>query len=110
MHNLLSAAASASTPLAAGADVISGVTPDWGPFGKMGGTAVTLLGVLAAFALVAGAACFFMGLTKSRGWFGDTQSSLESSRGKGMMIGGLAIVFLVASFGTIFVTVYGMGV
>ncbi|MFF3157984.1 hypothetical protein [Streptomyces sp. NPDC057910] len=112
MHNLLSAAADQTlhTPLAAGIDVVSGVKPDWGPFGKLGGTAKILLGVIAAVVLVIGGACFLIGLGKSKGWFGDGHSTIDSSRGKGMMVGGGAIVFLVASFGTIFTVIYGMGV
>lgn len=112
MHNLLSAAADPSihTTLAAGADVVSGVKPDWGPFGKLGGTAKILLGVLAALTLVVGAGAFLAGVAKSKGWIGDGHSTMDSSRGKGMMVGGLVTVFLVASFGTIFTITYGMGV
>lgn len=115
MHNLLSVAADPSvhgqfSTLAAGIDVVSGVKPDWGPFNKLGGTSKILLGVLAALVLVAGAGAFFTGLAKSKGWVGDGHSTMDSSRGKGMMVGGLVVVFLVASFGTLFTITYGMGV
>ncbi|WP_079277754.1 hypothetical protein [Streptomyces sp. CB03234] len=112
MHSLLSAAADPSlhTTLAAGADVVSGVKPDWGPFGKLGNTAKVILGVIAAVVLVVGAGAFLAGVGKSKGWFGEGHSTMDSSRGKGMMVGGLACVFLVASFGTIFAITYGMGV
>ncbi|GAA1219156.1 membrane protein [Kitasatospora nipponensis] len=112
MHHLLSAAADPSlhANLAAGADIVSGVTPDWGPFSKLGGTAKVLLGVLAAIVLVIGGGAFLAGVGKSKGWFGEGHSTMESSRGKGMMVGGLTVIFLVASFGTIFAITYGMGV
>ncbi|MFE4633117.1 hypothetical protein ACFRJ1_07025 [Streptomyces sp. NPDC056773] len=112
MHSILSAATDPSThaTLAAGADVISGVKPDWGPFAKLGGTATVLLGVLAALILVIGVGAFLAGVGKSKGWFGEGHSTMESSRGKGMMVGGLACIFLVASLGAIVAAVYGMGV
>lgn len=112
MHNLLASVVDPSlhTTLAAGADVVTGVKPDWGPFGKFGGTSKVLLSVLAALAMVIGAACFLIGLGKSKGWVGDGHSTMDSSRGKGMMVGGLVSVFLVASFGTIFAVTYAMGV
>lgn len=112
MHNLLSAAADPAlhSTLAAGADVVSGVKPDWGPFGKLGTTAKVILGVIAAVVLVVGGGAFLAGVGKSKGWFGEGHSTMDSSRGKGMMVGGLTAVFLVASFGTIFAITYGMGV
>ncbi|MER7043672.1 hypothetical protein [Streptomyces jumonjinensis] len=112
MHNLLAAAADPTlhTTLAAGADVVSGVKPDWGPFGKLGNTAKVVLGVIAAIVLAIGVGAFLTGIAKSKGWFGEGQSSMDSSRGKGMMVGGLACIFLVASLGTIVGITYGMGV
>ncbi|MFD0416842.1 hypothetical protein [Streptomyces sp. NPDC127108] len=98
------------TTLAAGADVVSGVKPNWGPFGKLGGTTKVVLGVMAAAVLAIGVAAFLAGIAKSRGWFGDQQSTMESSRGKGLMVGGLTCIFLVASLGTIVGITYGMGV
>ncbi|QHC26362.1 hypothetical protein [Streptomyces sp. GS7] len=112
MHTLISAATDPSlhSILAAGIDTVSGVKPDWGPFGKLGGTAKVLLGVIAAVVLVAGVAAFLVGVGKSKGWFGEGHSTMDSSRGKGMMVGGLTCIFLVASLGTILAIVYGMGV
>ncbi|KDR60939.1 hypothetical protein ACH4MU_29925 [Streptomyces albidoflavus] len=112
MHNLLLSAADPSlhTTLAAGADIVSGVKPDWGPFGKLGTTAVVILSAIAAVVLVVGSGAFLVGVTKSKGWFGEGHGTMDSSRGKGMMVGGLTAVFLVASFGTIFAITYGMGV
>lgn len=115
MHSLLVAAQDPSLQqhtvvLAKGVDVISGVTPDWGPFSKLGGTAKVLLGVAAALALVASAGAFIFGLAKSKGWVGEGHSTMETSRGKGMMVGGLAGVFLIASIGTLFSVTYAMGV
>ncbi|MFC7928742.1 hypothetical protein [Streptomyces cinereoruber] len=112
MHSFLSAAADPSlhTTLAAGIDTVSGVRPDWGPFGKLGGTAKVILGVIAAVVLAAGVGAFLIGLGKSKGWVGEGNSTMDSSRGKGMMVGGLACIFLVASLGTIITITYGMGV
>jgi hypothetical protein len=111
MHNLPFAAdPGLHWALASGADVVSGVKPDWGPFGKLGTTAKVILGVMAAVVLVIGGGAFLAGIGKSKGWFGEGHSMMDSSRGKGMMVGGLVCVFLVASFGTIFAITYGMGV
>ncbi|WP_461014442.1 hypothetical protein [Streptomyces daliensis] len=89
---------------------MSGVKPNWGPFAKLGGTAKVILGVIAAVVLAIGVGAFLAGLGKSKGWFGEGHSTMDSSRGKGMMIGGLTCIFLVASLGTIIATTYGMGV
>ncbi|MFB6533065.1 hypothetical protein ACFCY8_13165 [Streptomyces noursei] len=112
MHNLLSAASDPSlhTTVAAGVDTVSGVRPDWGPFGKLGGTAKVLLGVVAAVVLATGVGAFLVGLGKSKGWMGEGHSTMDSSRGKGMMVGGLVCIFLVASLGTLITITYGMGV
>ncbi|MFG3259048.1 hypothetical protein [Streptomyces sp. NPDC048172] len=96
--------------LADGASPIRDVKPDWGPFGKLGTTAKTLLGVCAAGAMIASAGAFIFGLAKSKGWIGEGHSTLETSRGKGMMIGGLAGIFLIASLGTLFSLTYKLGV
>ncbi|WP_424212692.1 hypothetical protein ACN20G_11765 [Streptomyces sp. BI20] len=101
---------STHTVLAAGVDTVSGIKPDWGPFGKLGNTAKVLLGVLAAVVLALGVGAFLAGLGKSKGWFGEGHSTMDSSRGKGMMVGGLACIFLVASLSTIVGIAYGMGV
>ncbi|MFE6737551.1 hypothetical protein [Streptomyces tubercidicus] len=112
MHDFLSAASDPSlhTTLAAGVDTVSGVKPDWGPFGKLGGTAKVLLGVVAAVVLAIGVGGFLIGLGKSKGWTGEGRSSMDSSQGKGMMVGGLVVIFLVASLGTLITITYGMGV
>ncbi|MFF3554613.1 hypothetical protein ACFYXL_14530 [Streptomyces tsukubensis] len=112
MHNFLAAAADPAlhSTLAAGADVVSGVKPDWGPFGKLGNTAKVVLGVIAAVVLAVGVGAFLIGISKSKGWVGEGHSSMDSSRGKGMMAGGLVCIFLVASLGTIIGATYGMGV
>lgn len=112
MHSFLSAASEPSlhSTLAAGIDTVSGVKPDWGPFDKLGTTAKAILGVIAAAVLAAGVGAFLIGLGKSKGWVGEGHSTMDSSRGKGMMVGGLACVFLVASLGTIITITYGMGV
>ncbi|MDT0459174.1 hypothetical protein RM550_26235 [Streptomyces sp. DSM 41527] len=115
MHHFLASAADPDlhhhvSTLAGGVDVISGVRPDWGPFKKLGTTSTVLLGVMAAFALVAGAAAFFMGLAKSKGRIGESHSTMSSVEGKGLMVGGGVVFFLVASFGTLATIVYGMGV
>lgn len=112
MYHFIAAAAdpSLSSTLAAGADSISGVKPDWGPFANLGNTTKVILGVIAAAVLAVGAGAFLLGLAKSKGWVGEGHSTMDSSRGKGMMVGGLACVFAVASFGTIISITYGMGV
>ncbi|MGW5400143.1 hypothetical protein [Streptomyces sp. NRRL F-2580] len=98
------------TTIAAGVDVVTGVKPDWGPFGKLGGTAKVVLSVIAAVILAVGVGAFLIGVGKSKGWFGEGHSTMDSSRGKGMMVGGLACIFLVASLGTLVGIAYGMGV
>lgn len=81
-----------------------------GPFGKLGGTAKVILGVIAAVVLCIGIGAFLSGVGKPRGWFGEGHSPMEGSRGKGMMVGGLTCIILVASLSTIVVTTYSMGV
>ncbi|MFC1403219.1 MULTISPECIES: hypothetical protein [Streptacidiphilus] len=111
MHTLLASSPNLHTNLAAGISTISGVTPNWGPFSKLGSTATIILGVIAAAVLVTLAGVFLVGLGKSKGWLGEGgHSTMESSRGKGMMVGGLVGIFLIASFGTLVTIVYGMGV
>jgi len=111
MHTLLSSAPTLHLSLASGVSTISGVQPNWGPFSKLGSTATVILGVIAAAVLVTLGGVFLVGLGKSKGWLGEGgHSTLESSRGKGMMIGGLVGIFLVASFGTLVTIAYGMGV
>ncbi|MEN8656133.1 hypothetical protein ABCR94_37565 [Streptomyces sp. 21So2-11] len=112
MYNLLTVAADPSlhTSLAAGADVVTGVKPDWGPFGSLGTTTKVILSAIAAVVLAVGVGAFLIGVGKSKGWFGEGHSTMDSSRGKGMMVGGLTCIFLVASLGTLVAITYAMGV
>lgn len=113
MYALLSSVSEPSSlhpVLAAGIDTVSGVKPDWGPFSSLGTTAKVILGVIAAVVLAGGVGAFLVGLGKSKGWVGEGHSTMDSSRGKGMMVGGLVCVFLVASLGTLVTITYGMGV
>lgn len=91
-------------------DVIGGVEPSWGPFGALGSTAKVVIGVAAAFVLVASAFIFLVGIAKSKGWVGSGNSTMHTDTGKGQIIGGLVGIFLVASAGALFTLVYGMGI
>ncbi|MFE7132878.1 hypothetical protein ACFVIM_18675 [Streptomyces sp. NPDC057638] len=90
--------------------VIGGVEPNWGPFGALGGTAKVIIGAIAALVLVICAGIFLVGIAKSKGWLGSGNSTMQSDQGKGMIIGGLTGIFLVASAGAIFGLVYAMGI
>ncbi|MEU3904164.1 hypothetical protein AB0F20_10130 [Streptomyces goshikiensis] len=90
-------------------DVIGGVEPSWGPFGALGNTGKVIVGVAAAFVLVASAITFLIGIAKSKGWVGSGNSTMHTDTGKGQIIGGLVGIFLVASAGALFGMVYGMG-
>lgn len=80
------------------------------PFSTLGNTAKVILGVIAAVVPAGGVGAFLVGLGKSKRWVGEGHSTMDSSRGKGMMVGGLVCVFLVASLGTLITITYGMGV
>ncbi|GAA3162270.1 MULTISPECIES: hypothetical protein [Streptomyces] len=112
MSHIISSASDPSlhSTLAAGVDVITGVKPDWGPFAKLGKTSKILLGVAAAVVAVVGLGAFLVGLGKSKGWMGEGHSTMQSSQGKGMMAGGLVVIFVLASLGTIVGITYNMGV
>ncbi|MER6913924.1 hypothetical protein ABT354_19815 [Streptomyces sp. NPDC000594] len=91
-------------------DVIGGVEPTWGPFGALGNTAKIIIGVIAALVLAISAGVFLVGVAKSKGWLGSGNSTMQTDQGKGMIVGGLTGIFLVASAATIFGLVYGMGI
>lgn len=115
MCNLIAVASSPTlfhhiNSLASGIDVVSGVKPDWGPFSKLGGTAKVVLGVIAAVVLCVSVGTLMVGIGKSKGWVGEQHSTMESSRGKSMLVGGVAGIFLIASMGTLVAIVYSMAV
>ena len=89
--------------------VIGGVSPGWGPFAALGAQAVTIIDVTMAVVL---AACFVLaiiGASKQRVG-GAGRNSMQAEEGKGLVISAIAGAFLVASLGTIFTIVYGLGI
>ncbi|MFG2785821.1 hypothetical protein ACGFY7_49395 [Streptomyces prunicolor] len=98
--------------LAASGDIgtlVNGLSPDWGPFGKLGATGRTVVQ-----ALMAGVVLFLLGraiLGAAHMKIGEGQQDYaQVSKGKKEVSGSLVGVFVVASIGTIFTIVYGMGI
>ncbi|MEV1008372.1 hypothetical protein [Streptomyces sp. NPDC049881] len=89
--------------------LVNGVAPDWGPFAALGDTARTVVqaimaGVIVALLGRAALAAFHIKL-------GESQHDVaQVSKGKKDIGAALAGAFVVASLGTIFTIVYGMGV
>lgn len=96
--------------LAAGGpgDLFDGVTPAWGPFGQLGGTAKVLIGVLMAVALCACVAYTIWGASQQR--IGSaTHNSHTAEKGKAMFVSGLVGCAVIGSALTLTGMAYGLG-
>ena len=95
--------------LAAGPDeLFDGVTPSWGPFGELGGTARTLISVLMAVALCACVAYTIWGASQQR--IGSaTHNSPAAERGKSMFVSGLVGCAVIGSALTLTGMAYSLG-
>ena len=89
-------------------DLFGGVSPNWGPFGELGGTAKTLLSVLMAVALFACVAYTIWGASQQRVG-AATHNSHAAEKGKSMFISGLVGCAVVGSALTLTGMAYGLG-
>ncbi|MDX3366445.1 hypothetical protein PV387_10440 [Streptomyces sp. ME02-6987-2C] len=98
--------------LAASGDIgtlVNGLSPDWGPFGKLGTTGRTVIQVLMAGVVLVLLGRAILGAVHMK--IGEGQQDYgQVSKGKKEVSGSLVGVFVVASLGTIFTIVYGMGI
>ncbi|MGP4115371.1 hypothetical protein ACTWP5_31295 [Streptomyces sp. 4N509B] len=90
-------------------DLVNGVAPDWGPFADLGGTARTVVQAIMAGVIVALLGRAALGAFHIR--VGESQHDItQVSKGKKDVGAALVGAFVVASLGTVFTIVYGLGV
>lgn len=89
--------------------VVGGVAPNWGPFAALGGTAVTIIDVVMASVIVICMIVALVGASKQRVG-SSSRNGMQAEEGKGLLISGVAGAFIVASLGTVFTVVYGLGI
>jgi hypothetical protein len=98
--------------LAAGGNIgglVKGLAPNWGPFAALGTTARTVVEALMAGVVVALLGRATLGALNMK--IGEREhDTAQVSKGKKEVGGALVGAFLVASLGTIFTIVYGMGI
>ena len=91
-------------------NIIGGISPNWGPFGQLGGQGRLLVEVLMAAVVLLCFAIAAWGAAKQRFGTTATRDAFSAEQGKGMIVAGLTGVFLVGSLGTLFTIVYGMAI
>ncbi|WP_037620131.1 hypothetical protein [Streptomyces aureus] len=98
--------------LAASGDIgtlVNGLSPDWGPFGQLGTTGRTVIQALMAGVVLVLLGRAILGAVHLK--VGEGQHDVaQVSKGKKEIAGSLVGAFVVASIGTIFTIVYGMGI
>lgn len=113
-HRLLAAPPPSPSPPSGGGgpgDLFNGLKPDWGPFAKVGAEARTIIDVIMAAVLLVCLGTAVLGAGKIR--LGQSEFShdpIAVKDGRKLIIGGALGAFLVASMGTLFTIVYGMGI
>ncbi len=90
--------------------IIGGIAPDWGPFAKVGAEARVMVEVVMAVAILLCLAIAIWGAAKQRIGATALRDTFSAEQGKGLIIAGLAGVFIVGSLGTLFTIVYGMAI
>lgn len=89
--------------------LVDGLAPDWGPFGALGTTARTVIEALMAGVVMALLGRATLGALNMK--IGEREhDTAQVSKGKKEVGGSLVGAFIVASLGTIFTIVYGMGI
>ncbi|SFF74948.1 hypothetical protein SAMN05216251_12737 [Actinacidiphila alni] len=89
--------------------LVNGLSPDWGPFGALGATARTVIQALMAGVLVALLGRAIVSAFSMK--IGEREhDTAQVSKGKKDLAGALVGAFVVASLGTVFTIVYGMGI
>lgn len=89
-------------------DLFNGVKPGWGPFGELGTTAKTLIGVLMAVALFACVAYTIWGASQQR-IGAATHNSHAAEKGKAMFVSGLVGCAVIGSALTLTSLAYSVG-
>lgn len=89
--------------------VVGGVAPNWGPFAALGATAVTIIDVVMAAVIVVCMLVALVGASKQRVG-SSSRNGMQAEEGKGLLLSGIAGAFIVASLGTVFTVVYGLGI
>ncbi|WP_371591222.1 hypothetical protein [Streptomyces sp. NBC_00470] len=96
--------------LAAGIDgLFNGISPDWGPFSKLGGKAKIIVGVVMAGAILFLLGSAVVGAVHIRVG-GQQHNTMETKKGQTMVASSLVGLFAIASMATIFTIVYGFGI
>ncbi|HEY8980568.1 MAG TPA: hypothetical protein VIU15_13390 [Streptomyces sp.] len=90
-------------------DLVNGLSPDWGPFGELGATGRTAIQILMAGVVLVLLGRAIIGAVHMKIGEGQ-QDYAQVSKGKKEISGSLVGLFVVASIGTIFTIVYGMGI
>jgi hypothetical protein len=90
--------------------IIGGIAPDWGPFGTLGNEAKVMVEVVMAVAVLGCLAIAIWGAAKQRIGATALRDTFSAEQGKGLIVAGLAGVFIIGSLGTVFTIVYGMAI
>lgn len=109
----LLAAPTPAPPAPSGNDInsiIGGLAPNWGPFGKVGDQARVMVEVIMASAIIMCLGIAVWGAAKQRIGATQMRDTMSAEQGKGLIVAGLAGVFIIGSLGTLFTIVYGMAI
>lgn len=90
--------------------IIGGIAPNFGPFADLGREGRIVVELIMAAAILICLAIAAWGAAKQRIGSTAVHDSFAAEQGKGMIVAGLAGVFIVGSLGTIFTIVYGMAI
>jgi hypothetical protein len=90
--------------------IIGGIAPDWGPFGELGREGRVVVEVIMAATILVCLGLAAWGAAKQRFGSSAMRDSFSAEQGKGLIVSGLAGVFIVGSLGTLFTIVYGMAI
>ena len=90
--------------------IIGGIAPNWGPFATVGQQARVMIEVIMAAAILVCLGIAIWGAAKQRIGATTMRDTFSAEQGKGLIIAGLAGVFIIGSLGTLFTIVYGMAV
>lgn len=90
--------------------IIGGIAPNWGPFATVGAQARVMVEVVMAVAILLCLAIAIWGAAKQRIGATALRDTFSAEQGKGLIIAGLAGVFIIGSLETLFTIVYGMAV
>jgi hypothetical protein len=90
--------------------IISGIAPNWGPFGAVGAQARVIVEVVMAAAILICLGLAIWGAAKQRIGTTAMHDTFSAEQGKGLIVAGLTGVFIIGSLETLFTIVYGMAI